>query len=170
MKYKKGDKFILEIEMVLEELEHPYYTNIGAYLNDEGIEQAEKYEPSAMTAEDAWEMARRIIACTKEYEDALPLDDLLGIFGTHSKSRILCENTVSEACAKIKAFENEQKTIRVGDIVKQECRTGIVMAVQKNKAYVIWEGGWQSFLFFEQIEKTGKKIDIGKFVDQILEK
>ena len=91
-------------------------TESGSYVIDangyEYFYSPEMLEPCVkeMTAEEAWETARRIVAEPKEF-GGLSYLDLNEIFGTVSLSEIITGYTASEAAEKIRKWE-ESKEIR----------------------------------------------------------
>lgn len=73
--------------------------------------------------DDAWEAAKKIFGY--ETDGGLPLDELRNVFGVKGvpfcTADILRTNTASEAIAKLKAYEEQQKAdaeIKVGDEVR----------------------------------------------------
>lgn len=177
MKYKPGDKFILEIDKPMIDDSGVYSIKGGAcmlteYILDNlkpyprGIEVKEKAEYQRGLA-DAWEAARKI-GC----DDGLSLSELIDIFGIDEAGDILKDNTAAEAIAKIRAYE-EEKEIKVGDeitllnglhavVIKTADSTGKIVSMMSN-------GNVCSSLK-EQVKKTGKHFEeVSAVQDKLLE-
>ena len=85
------------------------------YGYDHGYEDGKK---------EAWEAAKKIA-----HSKGLSLQEMRQIFGTASFSSVFIENTASEAIAKIKEYEEQQKQdaeIKVGDEVVIDDSIGLV--------------------------------------------
>ena len=116
-----------------------------------------------MTADEAWEIAKRI--CTTDYDgcdNVFSRNDLNEIFGNPDYSKIMNSFTSHESKAKIEAWEAE-KEIKVGDVV-DICRDkGIVTSfgTDGNMIHVIYlDGIVNSYRKDKDIKKTGRHIDI----------
>lgn len=122
MKYKVGDKFLTEVEIIKADDDKtntsgdlmPYLAkslaSVPCWLSEETLDSLRRYN---MTAEEAWEIARRILPI----KGGLLSDDFEEIFGSDDCVEIIKNHTPQEAAAKIKAWE-ESKKIQVGDIVE----------------------------------------------------
>lgn len=172
MKYKIGDEVFVRCKII--NVDHdasmpyevcragcvsgfakPLYILAG----DEDIED--------MTAEEAWETARRI--CTSDYdgcENALSHCDLDEIFGIVDCGKIMNRYTPQQAKAKIEAWEAE-KEIKVGDVIfvtYDQSINGVVTSIygkDEKKLYVLRDDGVSGVLAYtKSIKKTGRHIDI----------
>lgn len=164
MKYRVGDKFILEIQGVRNEEyhEYPYETEID--YNSEGeldklpmlVNGVDTYSYNK-GAEDAWELTKLII--TNYDKGGLKLTELREVFGTHNTNNILVENTYQEAKAKFDAWEKAKEEIEVGDIVYEKDNktvSAIVLNSDGHYCDIMWQDGscgeWEKSL----LKKTGE--------------
>lgn len=117
MKYKKGDKFIVEVE---DASGITWYTLKGGFHTcDAVLDSYEHYDESAAYQRglnDAWETARKI--ANSPGKGGFP--ELYSIFGSYSSSAVLNGLKATEAIAKIRAYEEAQE-IHAGDEVSS-CR------------------------------------------------
>lgn len=164
MKYKVGDKFILEIQGVRNEEyhEYPYETEID--YNSEGeldklpmlVNGVDTYSYNK-GAEDAWELAKMINA---NYDKGgLKLTELQEVFGTHNINNIFVENTYQEAKAKLDAWEKAKEEIKVGDLVyvtNSKRGNGIVSRIDRDWCTVIWVDGSSGKWHINELAKTGE--------------
>ena len=175
--YKKGDKVLLEAEVVAKRDSSDHYEIrpkstmdtvlvIGRYIHP--ATAAKTYEDGLR---DAWETARRIDA-VEEY-GGLSLDELECIFDTTMIHEIFTKFTAAEAAAKISAWEDRKK-IHVGDVVN----ISNLMAVVTNITNILPPAGTATILFSDGsskqcpidtdiMVKTGKHIDAKGFLEQI---
>lgn len=114
----------------------------------EDIEQANAAETKKEVARlnyeqglnDAWECARKI---SQEEPFGLTTGELEQIFDTHSIATVIERNTASEAIAKIKEYEENQKQtdddIKVGDEVTFgfSSKKGIVIEIYEDSRAVV---------------------------------
>lgn len=117
MKYKKGDKFIVEIEST--DATGILRIKGGGWTAEETFDDLEPYDESAAYQRglnDAWEAARKI--ANSPGNGGFP--ELYSIFGSYSSSAVLNGLKAAEAIAKIRAYEDAQ-VIRAGDEVSS-CR------------------------------------------------
>ena len=123
-------------------------------------------------AEEAWELAKKIILYDKSSYSG---EELKEIFGYAYSQTLMRNHTYSEAAAKVAEWEKAKEEIKVGDVVESNNGNGERIAVIDV---------WSSFdgLHFEGISsngtltidasakyytKTGRHIDIGSFLKQI---
>ena len=109
---------------------------------------------------DAWEAARKM--CRSVQRGGMTPKALLEIFGTPSTREIIIKNTVAETIAKIKAYEEKQNEIKVGDEVcrkdRKDCKF-VVTAMTKDKVCfdcISKQGVFYQFCDPNLIEKTGR--------------
>lgn len=149
MKYKKGDKFIIEVEGVRE---YPMYRICqGQLMYESTLDLLEPYDESAdyqRGLNDAWETAREVFGMTiQELYDAFGEDGLC----------LLQKTTVAEALARIRAYEEAQK-IHVGNEVTCKGYGGkaVVTHVNDKDATILhWLGG-ASCVKKDHLTKTGR--------------
>lgn len=170
MKYKVGDKFIVEIES-------EYNSTYGVKLKNgehEALSVGEKLldqlQPmtETMTAEDAWETAKQIL-----FKEELSTSMLEEIFGTRNHFAIMRDFTPQEAKAKIEAWEKSKEEIKVGDVLKGKdsemlC---VVTMLHFKAAEILWADGLTGqhniSEIRKQFEKTGTRIDVESFLKLI---
>ncbi len=114
-KYKVGDKFIIEIEAIMEGAKFPYELKKDhSWIVDEKfLEGFPQLVPDNDTAaynkgaEEAWEIAKKIGLLKKD--GGFSLEELYEIFGTDITYNIIATHTVQEAKEKIEAWEKAKK-------------------------------------------------------------
>ena len=118
-----------------------------------------------MTAEEAWDLARKI--------EAMRSDVLLEIFDMDSCYCILQDFTPQEAKDKIEAWEAEEE-IDAGDVVIETSDAGneyigCVARITSAQDYVhiIYPDGSTNITLTKKLKKTGRNIDIKGFLNQI---
>lgn len=119
--------------------------------------------PAPMTAEEAWELAKKLFSEFSESQ----LNEIFGEWWNFSK---LMELSPQEAKAKLEEWENKQ--IQVGDVCKMmECSCVVTQVDEIDNQYVvIWDDGNTDKIPFDaplKLTKTGKHIDIQAVLDQI---
>lgn len=168
MKYKVGDKFLMEIEISgINEIDtsFPYRASThGPDWTEEALDKLRR--PDDMTAEEAWEMVREIcdMDCEKTCE----------IFGTNSIVGILKNNPdPQQTKAKIEAWEAARK-IGIGDEVEfADTANGFQRAMYvtskfgDNNYCGICKNGDTYCVDVSALKKTGRHIDIQRLLDQI---
>jgi cytochrome c551/c552 len=113
---------------------------------------------------DAWELVKRILGIIdKENHELMPAKELIKIYGTSDLLDIFVL-APQEALAKLKAYEDSK--IEVGDVLVYQKRNGIVVDFKGNRIIVLSEIGIESWYECD-IDKTGKHIDIRRFLQQI---
>ena len=120
--------------------------------------------------DEAWELARKIILPPSK--GGMSSDDYIAIFGNCiSESYVMKNYTYSEASAKVAEWEEGKDEIKVGDIVKHNETeyTGIVTRVSErmNKITIIFKDGSSESYDSSMFHKTGRHIDIDRFLKQI---
>jgi hypothetical protein len=104
---------------------------------------------------DAWEVARKLIC---EYQSR-QTREILQNTEISCASDVFNNHTPAEAIAKIKAFEEEQKEIKVGDEVFMNFNpgTGIVTRiVSDGRMHIIWNDGFSGTYNIADCKKTGR--------------
>ena len=111
--------------------------------------------------DDAWELLRKV----SKYS----YDKMFEIFGNASLMVISEKYTPQEAIEKLKAYEEAQKQIEVGDVVQYEYNKIVVTNIFTDDDIVIgFDEYGNNFAFnIENVKKTGKHIDIKAILDQI---
>lgn len=159
MKYKVGDNFLLEVEIVAVDERRlnnsPYLMKnpllVPFWSDDTGIETI--CLQNDMTAEEAWEIARKIVL--KMRNDGYGREELREVFGT-SDIMTIFEDNKDPKQVKVKIKEWEEKVgIKIGDVVKTRGSEAIVL----DKKGCIEE--WSR----DEVEKTGKHIVEYKLAD-----
>lgn len=163
-KYKVGDEVLIKAKIVRLYADEKYIIEI----NEDGYYKTFDYNENdifpypSMTAEEAWEIAKKLFA---DYSNG-ELDEIFGKGWNFTK---LMELTPQEAKAKIEAWKDE-KTIKVGDVVRHEGLKCVVTRKVQDKIYTISELGTTPSYSGETIKKlnkTGQHIDIDGFLKQI---
>lgn len=108
---------------------------------------------------EAWEAAKKIIL-----DGGLSLQELMQIFNTAYSERILKENTASEAIAKIKEYEEEQKQdteIKIGDgVITKIGNKGVVIAACEDGTLCVWFSNNHVQMYpLKDLSKTSRHFD-----------
>ena len=162
MDYKVGDEVLIKAEISCV-YSHTYAAKGSCghfYIQDDDIVQSN----NDMTAEEAWEIAKKILLYTANGE--LNSTELEEIFG---RTEHLWELTPQEAKAKIEAWE-ASKEIKVGDVVNVCGDIGVVTSfgTDGDSIHVIYSDGIvNSYRKDKDIKKTGRHIDIDGILKQI---
>ena len=112
-----------------------------------------------MTAEEAWEIAKKLFA---DYSN-IELDEIFGKGWSFPK---LMELTPQEAKAKIEAWEAE-KEIKVGDFVEFEDEIFCVTSLVGEYCCGIDVNGYVYSANKKDTKKTGRSIDIERLLKQV---
>ena len=186
MKYKVGDKFLIEIDEVYES-EMPFSSPNELFkakgfnslvFDKNGLDKLEKIDENHVRAEvvseiltakyeqglnDAWELARKSVISVADggYLDS----ELVDIFGTKSCRDIICNLTGKEAISKIEDYKN--KEIKVGDVVDNNALKGIVTMVKEKDVDIMFKDGSVGTWDKRNCKKTGKHIDISSILQEI---
>jgi hypothetical protein len=177
MKYKVGDEVLVKAKIidrlelwngiVLVAIELKSGRKIF-YVNIDDLTSVKTNNSQDMTAEEAWEIARKI--CPRDSESGFNSLEAYEIFSHYYPGIILGEYTPQQAKEKIEAWE-ESKKFRIGDVVEKINETdrprGVVVAEFKKEVYVVHEDFTRSYFEKEEIRKTGETIDIEAFQKQI---
>ena len=165
MGYKVGDEVLVKARIIEDCI------GICGLKTQEGIVFNAKKENLLpipdMTAEEAWEIARKIVLL--EDEGGIPVKDMVHMFGVKFPRDIVREYSEHEVKARIEAWEAE-KAIKVGDIVMNEGLKCVVTRVSQDKVYTISKIGTTPVYCEEHIKKlkkTGRHIDIVGLLKQI---
>lgn len=132
-----------------------------------------------MTAEEAWEIVKRLFLNKCDgIENAFSDKELEEIFGTRDLAEIVNNNTPKQAKAKIEAWEAE-KEIKVGDEVapksdpnNNECKFVVTIKDDEDgiiSGFSVFGGDVFSERDIERYQKTGRHIDIDVVLKQIWE-
>ena len=112
---------------------------------------------------DAWEAARKI--ALREQDGGLSIEATKKNYGLPFFERILKNFDAAEAIAKIKAYEDEQQKIKVGDEVieidEEDDIPGIVTGIfplldNANLCYILWGDGSTDSMKNTELKKTGR--------------
>lgn len=157
MKYKVGDKFVIEIESIKKGLPYPYIMKNGQVYDNCGLDKLERFTDSYNKgAEDAWKLVEKIIMYIGGF--GFTTEKLTEIFGVDFLLRLFREGTYQEAKAKIYAWEKPKREIKVGDIVHgTRCESfGIVLKARTASCNVLWSDGSCELLNRFSLNKTGE--------------
>ena len=167
-KYKKGDKFIIELgeqvgdlwrikgfnALVFDDFE---LDRLGQLVH--GVDQF-SYNKGA---DDAWELVKKLF--NMERESAIADAFNYEFTNTHGVLGWLSY----KAAAKVEAWEKEKSEIRVGDVVKLICngRCGVVTKFTENFYYGFTSDSTPFQWLKIDCTKTGRHIDIEAVLAQI---
>lgn len=168
MKYKVGDKILVEAEVI--EIDHSdeefpinvvYENGSESWVLPELIHGATKFVKTyEQGLQDAWELLDRL-------EHAVSVKVMDDVFGYSEIGDILDNYTPQEALAKLKAYE-EAQTIKVGDLVEyEECPYLITYTYGNVLRGMSKDGIGIVFHTNDDVKKTGKHIDIAGLLEQI---
>lgn len=167
MKYKVGDKFLLEVHVAKVDENNkyncPYRIYTEHFIPGNWSERVldELRRPDDMTAEEAWEIAKKIVYLY--FQD--PNEEFSDTYT--SSYDLLAELTPQQAKAKIEAWE-ANKEIKVGDVVETEDGTkAVVMDIQRQTFGVFTEDGCVEEWYKSKTVKTGRHIDIQNILRHI---
>lgn len=108
---------------------------------------------------DAWKLAKKIWN-GKDSENET-------IFGTKFVYEIY-QLSPQEALAKMKAYEEAQKQVEIGDIVDWLGVKAVVLdKIDEERIYLFDENGCVEEVQIYNCEKLGKQLDIKGFIEQI---
>lgn len=172
MKYKVGDEVLVKVRIhhiVNQKTDLPY--EVKERNNREikprtiWIREEDIQSDSPMTAEEAWELARRIVGCREhgleetKRREIFSRDDAFDVFNLFS---------AKEAKAKIEAWEAE-KEIKVGDVVIRCGESCIVTNKSRDDGFydVLFEDGTTGAYQRSSLKKTGRHIDIDGLLNHI---
>lgn len=134
--------------------------------------------PAPMTAEEAWEIAKQVALTTNMVETAR-IFIAKNICGIEQKRLFEDVFALTPQEAKAKLEEWESKQIHVGDVVycfadcdddgwrNNEENYGVVTGIYPNTYHVLMKNGDCADFEKDELEKTGKHIDIQSVLDQI---
>lgn len=103
---------------------------------------------------DAWEAARIIVLSQKD--GGLSVEAVKKIFGLPFSEVILKDFDAAEAIAKIKAYEEKEAEIKVGDVVISDNDQIIVTYTKGGNIIGITEDGFARICIAKDIEKTNR--------------
>ena len=111
---------------------------------------------------EAWELVRKIFDMeTNDIEDIFIKEDAWNL-GT-----VLNNYTYPEAAAKVAEWEKAKEEIKVGDVVSREGVYGVVKSVSDDWLNGITASGISFQWLKRKCTKTGRHIDIDRFLNQI---
>lgn len=188
MKYKVGDKFLIEIDEVYES-EMPFSSPDELFkakgfnslvFDKNGLDKLEKIDEDPARVEtvseiltekyeqglnDAWELAKKLFGYSCDTK--LCCEDLKNIFGSACEMDILRNNTPQEAIIKIEAYEKAKEEIKVGDVVDNNALKGIVTMVKEKDVDIMFKDGSVGTWDKRNCKKTGEHIDISSILQEI---
>lgn len=163
MKYKVGDEVLVKVQIVEEGI-----YGYGLKTPDGILFTAKRdsvFPIPTMTAEEAWELARRIeMLSTKEINE---------IFGYLTPVEVINNFPHQEAKDMIEALEAE-KEIKVGDVVIETSEAGnkyigVVTQITsaQNSVCMAYYDGSVGITLAKRLKKTGRHINIDEILKQI---
>lgn len=184
MKYKVGDEVLVKVRIhhiVNQETDLPYEVKeinngkIGPRTIWIGEEDIQPYPQ--MTAEEAWEITKRLFLNKCDgIENAFSDKELEDIFGTRDLAEIVNNNTPNQIKAKIEVWETA-KEIKVGDEVapksdpnNNECKFVVTIKDDEDgiiSGFSVFDGDVFSGRDIKLYQKTGRHIDIEGLLKQI---
>ena len=122
--------------------------------------------------DDAWEAAKKLVWETSVEE--LEMMGLLGKNETCESGKVLEKHTAAEAIAKLKEYEQRQKSIQVGDEVTMgKASIGIVTRIFYDCGHhynVVWSDGNTGFYGESDLKRTGRHFpEIQQALERIME-
>ena len=178
MKYKVGDEVLVKVRIhhiVNQKTDLPY--EVKAINNGKieprtiWIREEDIQSDSPMTAEEAWEIAGRIIL--PERCGGLSSKEIRHIFGDVDVEDIIKDFSPQQAKAKIEAWEAE-KEIKVGDEIIETSDAGnkyigVVTQITsaQNSVCIVYADGSTNITLAKKLKKTGRHIDIEGILKQI---
>lgn len=171
MKYKVGDEVLVKARIIRSYRDGKYIIEINedGYYTTFDYEENDIFPYPSMTAEEAWEIAKKLFADYSNVE----LDEIFGKGWSFPK---LMELTPQQAKAKIDAWKAEEE-IKVGDEVVPKKTPNvdehkfIVTRIYKDDGKIdgvsLFDGGVFSGRKIENYQKTGRHIDIEGLLKQI---
>lgn len=118
---------------------------------------------------DAWECAKKIVT-----SDGLNLNELEKIFEFHSPDVIFGKFSASEAIAKIKEYEDQQRPtndeIHVGDefyCLDPKYKYVVLGFLSDGKIYAFSGKGLTGAFCFEQVHKTGRNYPVMEILEKL---
>lgn len=167
MKYKVGDKFVIEITHSSESgLYAPYCTTAGGFVSETYLDKlpmlvngVEQYSYNK-GLEEGWELLKKMYN--------MDADDFADVFDTLCYEEVLNEYTPQEAKDNIAHWE-ESNELKAGDIVvsKHTGMTALATRVTENIIYVIYPDGSCGDARKESFEKASGHLPIKELLDEI---
>ena len=160
MKYKVGDKFIVEILGVDSNLSAPYETALSRFTEcqlrciPQLVKGVDTYSYNK-GAEDAWELMKRINE-PRTMPENLEMFRALGVSEFCQVFELL---TPQEAKTKFDAWKKANKEIKVGDVVNMKNNrndSGIVFAINGEWCSLAWSDGYCGSYLVTDLIKTGE--------------
>lgn len=178
-----GDKFIIEIDKVLEHDGEKLYRAKGfksLVFGEYGLKMLKRFQDeykvsidSARIAgqDEAWKLVNNLYSNVAQ-EDIREIFDIPKDSIRKPFSVVLDELTAKEAIEKYsdwtEAKKKEEAEIHVGDVVKhKDYGNGVVISFSDSLIHVLASNGDRIQWFRDRCTKTNKHIDIKSFLDQI---
>lgn len=179
MKYKVGDEVIAKVRIseVYEKNNYPYEAVNVSHRNKArsiALRESDIIQEPDMTAEEAWEIARKIVVSASE--GGMTIEDYENIFGKIGCDEIIATMTPQQAKARIEA-QKAEKEIKVGDEVAHKKNPNrddfkfFVTKLDKKENRISGVSGFDGGVFWgrniTEYQKTGRHIDIDGLLKQI---
>ena len=159
------NELIEENNKLKEQLKLMNMLDAPTLISEEDKRRMDINKARAEGAEAAWELARKIVDDVDN--GGYRIGDLVQIFGLGSYSACILCNTYSEAAAKVEAWEKAKEEIKVGDVVSHEEKYGVVISEGTICFRGFTDDGTPFEWYKERCTKTGRHIDIDRFLKQI---
>lgn len=158
MEYKVGDEILIKA-VITGSREDESKLLVRTTRNSFLVEKKDVIPAPDMTAEEAWWISKKLFA---DYSNS-ELDEIFGKGWSYPK---LMELTPHEAKTKIEEWEHR---IEVNDEVMRGDQIGVVTHFDRETEFftVLWKDGNANAWLSKSLKKTGNKIDIAGFLEQI---
>ena len=167
MKYKVGDEVLVKARIINGSRR---FFGVEIEYNRFDVCEDNVVPVPDMTAEEAWELARRIVGCREhgleetKRREIFSRDDAFDVFNLFS---------AKEDKSKIEAWEAE-KEIKVGDVVIETSDAGneyigVVTQITsaQNSVCIVYADGSTNITLAKKLKKTGRHIDVEWLLKQI---
>ena len=116
---------------------------------------------------DAWELVKKL--CLSEKDGGLDKDIYIECFGIGASLGSILKNYTCQDVIDI--IKDKEKKLKVGDIVDIDGKKAIIVFMDTERIYIIYESGDYFYCQKDKqnIKKTGRKINISKLLSQYLE-
>ena len=184
MKYKQGEKMIVEVTEVKE---NSYVLNrigevepLEAKIRRQAAEitrllaENERLKPNyenikAKGQNEAWELAKKITC--QPIKGGFKRSEFEEIFGYDYVSDIFEKYTYQETATKVAEWKKAKEEIKIGDVLEDIYNSNVKCIITNlypnNKAYLVFDDGTAGMHELDNFKKTGRHIDIDGFLRQI---
>lgn len=159
MKYKPGDKFVIEVTQIDGGF---YYLKGGGYVDEDTLDPYTPYDETEAYQRglnDAWEAARKIVDSRNFTELSNLFDggnDRSGAYTVRTPYYVIQNYTAAEAIEKLLVYEEAQE-IHVGDEVETVCEKFVVTLIGNDNYFGVEKGGALISANKNYCKKTGRR-------------